>query len=74
MHNISQQALLSVLVPIATCTQQREDLERLSAGEELIHGSGHVVDRAKQRSLFLRQALLAAAFRGDLTRDFREGR
>lgn len=67
MRNISQKALLSVMVPNTPSDQQAVVLERVGEAAYATHQLATAVERTEKRSAALRRSLLAAAFSGRLT-------
>lgn len=67
MRNISQKALLSVLVPDTPAEQQSEVLAAARGAGDSVESLASAVDRTNRRSDALRRAILAAAFSGGLT-------
>lgn len=72
MRNISQAALRALLVPSVEQTSQHDALRDYEGIAHSLIGKREHIDSCLWRASILRRSLLAAAFRGNLTRDYRK--
>lgn len=72
LPKINQKQLSSVSIPTAPLNEQRRIVAKLEACEARIGAARAALDEVPKLLEQYRQSVLAAAFRGDLTRDWRE--
>jgi len=74
MRNISQAAMLGLRVPICPLNEQRRIVARLDELTTRSRAAREALDAISPLLKRIRQSVLGAAFRGDLTADFRAAR
>jgi len=74
MRNISQKVLLETLVPVAPLNEQRRIAAKLDTTLAAVDACRQRLDGVAELLKRFRQAVLAAATSGELTREWREGR
>jgi len=69
---VERETLLSTPIPVPPLTEQRRIVEKIEALFEQNRSARQALDRIPPLLKKFRQSVLAAAFRGNLTRDWRE--